>query len=634
MIKRSSIILALFVFSSLAFAQEKKEILKTISTWQISEGLGKRNYTNIQDSSILNFHKSSTDHNIGIANAYCGNLGSPLESKIYFNRKEKSKFLFLKPYNSYFLDVEDYFFYNTTTPYSNISYYTAGPSYAKEERFKSLFSVNINPRLSVGFLTDYTYGRGMYQYQSTNHFTSGIWTSYIGKKYNAHAIASLNNFKNYENGGIKDDLYITNPQEMNSGMGTYKPQNIEVNLTPKTQSQLKNRLIYLNQNYSLGLNKTNIQDSSKTDFIPVTTFTHTIKYESNAKRFFEPAIPENFYQNIYIDSLLTQDTAYIHSLKNTVAISLNEEFNKIAKFGLSAFISNKIEQRKFIEDSALTQRNFHNTSIGGILSKKLGRKFQYEALGEIYVLGYQIGDFNLSGSMNSSVFIKKDTLLLSVKGFIKNQTPDFFLEQYESNHFKWNNSFSKEYKTQINGELSIPNRRFSVSSSVENITNHIYFNNNALPTQDDGNLQVVAFNLKKKFSLKNIHLENEITYQISGNESVLPLPKWSFYHNLYYTQRLFKVLNMQLGLDVHYHTKYYAPIYTPAIGQFITQQEKQIGNYPLVNIYGNFHLKQIRFFFMYYHANYNISEPNYFSMPGYPINPSTFKIGLSWNFYN
>jgi hypothetical protein len=170
--------------------------------------------------------------------------------------------------------------------------------------------------------------------------------------------------------------------------------------------------------------------------------------------------------------------------------------------------------------------------------------------------------------------------------------------------------------------------------AVENITNYLYFNNDALPSQFNGNIQVVAADLKQDFHVGKFTLENNVVYQLSSQKSVLPLPMLTLFHNLYYHDLWFKVLSVQLGANVRYHSAYYAPSYMPATGQFYTQSDTKIGNYPVVNVYANFHLKRTRFFVQYYHINEMFMKGDYFSMPNYPINPAILKMGLSWNFYD
>ena len=630
--KKRHLIYLLFSISLSTFSQEKAAATASaVAAWHISEDLGTMSPA-VPDTLAADFQNTTTDHFYSIANAWNGNLGSPTEAKIYFDRTQKSEFLFLKPYNNYYQSVEDYRFFNVKSPYSNVSYYRAGPSYGREERFKTLFAVNVNPRLNVGFNFDYLYGRGVYLSQSSNDMLGGLFGSYTGKHYQAHGIFSVNNYKNFENGGIKDERYITNPQQIQQGTNVFDPQNIETNLAEKNAtSQLKNRLAYYNQKYRFGFEKQSPTDSTKTEFVPVTTLIHTLKIEGNNKYYTEQTADTLWYLNTFDKTGGTDDRAGYFSLKNTVGIELNEEFNTLAHFGMTAFASLNHDEHSV---GNLNPEQDHDFSLGGILAKQLGGRLKYNFAGEYFMTGHHQNDFTVSGNMSYLFPVKNDTVEMTAVGFVNSETADPFIAHYTSNHFEWENNFEKEYKTHIGGRLSVPTRCFELSVNVENITNYIYFNHLAMPAQDNGNVQIVAARAKQDFTVWRFHLDNQVVFQQTSNAGVLPLPDWAFYHNLYFKTTIVKVLNVQLGADLHWHTKYYAPSYMPATGLFHVQSTTQVGNYPLINIYGNFHLKQMRFFVMYYHANYNISKPEYFSMPHYPINPSMLKIGLSWNFYD
>ena len=138
--------------------------------------------------------------------------------------------------------------------------------------------------------------------------------------------------------------------------------------------------------------------------------------------------------------------------------------------------------------------------------------------------------------------------------------------------------------------------------------------------------------------------ENVITYQKSSDQNQLPVPDLNLYSNLYLRFKIAKVLNCDFGADVRYFTSYYAPDYSPALGQFAVQTNSatddgtdlrtKVGNYPLVNVYANFHLKHTRFFVMYSHVNAGMGDKRYFFTPHYPLNDRIFRLGLSWNFFN
>ena len=114
--------------------------------------------------------------------------------------------------------------------------------------------------------------------------------------------------------------------------------------------------------------------------------------------------------------------------------------------------------------------------------------------------------------------------------------------------------------------------------------------------------------------------------------------QFNAYTNLYIKFKVVKVLNVDLGADMRYFTSYEAPDYSPYMGQYTVQgngeNNVKIGNYPIVNVYANVHIKHTRFFVMMSHINAGQGDKNYFFAPHYPMNERVFRIGVSWNFFN
>ena len=149
---------------------------------------------------------------------------------------------------------------------------------------------------------------------------------------------------------------------------------------------------------------------------------------------------------------------------------------------------------------------------------------------------------------------------------------------------------------------------------------------------------MIAAALKQDFKLGILHWDNEATVQYSSNQEVLPLPLVNLYSNLYLQFTYAKVLRIQMGGDVRWFSRYYAPDYAPALEQYFVQEgdhRVELGGYPFINAYINFHLKQVRFYVMYHHVTQNtLKQTNSFLVPHYPINPRLFKLGFSWNFWD
>ena len=160
-----------------------------------------------------------------------------------------------------------------------------------------------------------------------------------------------------------------------------------------------------------------------------------------------------------------------------------------------------------------------------------------------------------------------------------------------------------------------------------------------MPEQCGDNIQVISAILKQDFKLGIFHLDNEVAWQKSSNETVLPLPQLSLYHNLYLLTKIAKkVLTVQLGAELAYFTKYYAPAYAPGIQQFHlqpTDDQVEIGGYPFVNVYVNMHLKRTRIYVMASNLMQGMGNRAAFTVPHYPVNPRQwFRFGISWNFYD
>ena len=625
---RSNILFFIVLFSLNMFClfAQKKTIDKYLRTWKIDPNTAGVDSL-LPDTAHLNFQLLNHIDQYSVSNAFRGNLGSPIQSKVFTDRVLSHDFIFADAYYPYIRQIESAVFYDTNVPYSSLYYLSGGTNYQEDEQFRFLFTVNPNKKLNIGTTLDYLFARGEYKNLATNRFAGSLFATYNGNRYKFTAHASSNTLNSFENGGIEDVKYIT-------GNVRYDPLNIPVNI--EGYSKFKHNQLYYNHQYNLGFerNDTINKDSVVQSWVPVTVFAHTLQVDDLQKWYYEKSVEKQFYKNTYLNKAFTNDTASLLLISNRFSVSMSEEFNKWLNFGLTAYIDNKLEQYGFLTDTVLNSDFQSNTKIGGILSKNRSKVFKFNINGEFTVLGPKIGDFLLHANLGGYFNLWKQKIELEAKGYVKSQTPSFFYNYYQSNHFRWSNDFDKTYTTHLEGKFSIPTQSLSLKVSVENIAKHIYFDGNALPAQQDGNTQVVVAGLSKDFHLGKFSLENIAIYQLSSHQEIIPLPDLVLYHNLYYHDIWFKVLSIQTGVDLRYHTEYFAPAYMPATGQFHNQSVMKTGNYPQFNVYLNAHLKRTRFFVQYYHINQLFMRGNYYSIPGYPINPATLKIGLSWNFYD
>ena len=632
--------LAFGQFRDLPMPVEKKDTVKReIKTWTVDDIYGVAD-TVVIDSLITSYQDNQPINNYSIANSWNGNLGSPLESKIYFDRKVSSREdMFERAYAPYLIKPSDVRYYDTKQPFSQMVYRSAFPLQNEEDYFKIMLTLNANKHLNVGGLCNLIYGRGQYQYQSSNMLNGGFWTTYTGKQYEVVSSVMFNSFKNRENGGISDNNYILNPQY------SIQASNIPVNFS-NVQSAYRNFNYFFNHRYKLGREMERKAksvlgvDSTYTEYVTIMTLTHTFHAEDVARKYVEESVPMGFYANNYFSNSYTKDSTAYWSIANTFAVTLEEEFNRLMRFGLSAYIKYDIRHYgmgiKNREDTLRFDNSYsHNLILGANLFKREGKWVKYDIDGRIYLVGQHIGEFDLDGRFDFEFNVGREPLGIMAAAGFRNYSEYHQYRYYESNHFKWSDlDFNNSLALDIKGRIGLPKRDISIGVQFQNITNYVYLNEKCMPTQHDGNVQVLAVDLLAKLRAWRFHLDVQAVYQLTGNRDVLPLPDVALYGNFYYMDKFFKVLTVQLGTSVRYHTEYYGNAYMPALGQFYLQKEVLIGNYPEMNVYANFHLKTVRFFVQYYHLNKGLfGGTNYLSMPCYPINPATFQFGLSWNFW-
>ena len=718
--------------------KNEKEIPEGIKVWTIDSRFGDRKAA-VPDT--LSHMFMNTVFTTGLRGEYntTGNLGAPRINRIFTDRKNEGQFIFTQPFDFFITPIGQFHFTNTLSPFTNITYNTAGNRLNGEDHLTTKFGVNAGKKLGVGFKFDYLYGRGYYQDQSTAHFNYTMYGSYIGDHYQAHLLLSTNHQKVTENGGITNDNYIIHPESYSDKYTTSeiptvlsqnwnrndnqhiffthrynlgfsrkvpmtadeikakkfamaskkenesskqekepsrnnkkdepiegRPDNAKIMGTePDGQKKINDRLALDKHTADSLLSIENKKQADsmwmKKEFVPVTSFIHTIQFDNYRRIYQAYNTPSNYYANNYnVQEYLSGDSIYdktrYYSLKNTFALSLLEGFNKWAKAGLKAFITSDLRHFTLPNATGIYSYNEHNLSIGAQLSKTQGKLLHYDAIAETWLTGSDAGQMKLDVNADLNFKLFGDTLTLSANGFLYRLNPTFYYRHFHSRHAWWDNdNLSKIIHSRIQGILNYQKTRTTLRVEIDEIKNYTYFassyntvndnrvNHAIIVKQYNGLIHLLTASISQDFTFGPINWENMITYQNSSNKTVLPVPALNIYSNLYLRFKIAHVLRCDFGADVRYFTKYYAPDYVPILGQYAIQTNTdtngndnriEIGNYPVANVYANFHLKHTRFFIMLSHFNAGTGRKNYFFTPHYPLNQSILRFGLSWNFFN
>jgi hypothetical protein len=184
--------------------------------------------------------------------------------------------------------------------------------------------------------------------------------------------------------------------------------------------------------------------------------------------------------------------------------------------------------------------------------------------------------------------------------------------------------------------VAIPKWKLGASFKYALLNNNIYYDTLGIVRQNTTPMSVLTAELKKDFKLGPVHLDHKAMFQLSSKEEVMPLPMLALNFRYYLQFDVVKnVMQMQIGANAWYTTKWYAPAYNPVLGVFHNQNEAEYGNCPYIDVFVNIQWKRVSLFVK--GVNINMGWPNehadYFSAAGYIGPQRAIKFGITWPFW-
>jgi hypothetical protein len=156
------------------------------------------------DSSINDFY---TRFPVPSHYIHLGNLGTAARSLIFQPNTKPGYDAGFHAYDIYRLKVEDTKFYQTTRPFTELSYLIGSRS---EQIVNIVHTQNIKPNFNMAFQYRFINSPGDFKNQNTSHNgyrINGVYQS-INKRYMAYGIVLANKLRSSENGGIKEDTAL------------------------------------------------------------------------------------------------------------------------------------------------------------------------------------------------------------------------------------------------------------------------------------------------------------------------------------------------------------------------------------------------------------------------------------------
>ena len=590
-----------------------------------------------------------------IGGTFLGMTGSAVQTYNFFKREDpRSTVSFYAPYESWTYTPSSIPMFNTKTPYTELAYYgnLLNSETTSNDDIRIFTTQNILPALNVAVEYKTYGGAGILKNQKARNKTAFAAANYLGKRYLAHGGVIWNSVNRVENGGVMDNKWIRDT--------LVDVREVDVFLTSATNKYTK-RTVFFDQ--SLRVPFSFIEDlrhRGDTNYVRKDTLNKDL-----TSVFLGTSSEWSVYNKMYTDAVGSADAAgrafyhdkfYMNPAKSADSLHTmrldNRVYMRFQPWHENAVVS-KVEGG--VGDR---YQSHYNLRPGSYLYKpsaekwntlyayagaegRLSRYFEWDALGQLDFAGHGAGDFFIRGKAKVSVFpFRRDSLSpisLTARFETDLKEPDFYEQHLYTNHFMWDNSFSKTSTTRIQGSLDFPKWKIYASAGYALLANNIYYDTLGVIRQNPEAMSVLTAALRKDFHLGILRLENSALFQLSSKEDVVPLPKLALNLRWYLQFPVVSedVLKMQIGVDARYNTKWYAPGFNPVSGTFYNQNEEQYGDTPYFDVFMNMQWKMACIFLKMENVGegWPTKQHDYFSAHHYIHPRRIFKFGITWPFY-
>ena len=350
-----------------------------------------------------------------------------------------------------------------------------------------------------------------------------------------------------------------------------------------------------------------------------------------------------FYNNaFYLNPTTTYDSMRVAKFDNKIYIRIQPWAEDAIVSKISGGLGYKLSQYYLFDEkdyvtgpSSTTFNTFYfYAGAEGSYRKYL----KWDAFAKYNFAGYTSNDLDVRANVEVSFYPFKDKsspISLTARFSQTLKEPWFYEQYYNSNHYRWSNNFSKRSETRIEGYVDIPKYKLQAFFGYSLIANDIYYDTLGIVRQHDKPISVMSAYLRKDFRIWKFHLDNRILFQLSSDNNVLPLPLLALNLRYYLEFPVVRnVMNIQLGAEATFNTKWYSPAYNPALGTFQNQNKELIGGTdPYINVFLNVQWKRACVFIKVLNVGENKHGSDYFATYGYIRSPMSFKVGIFWPFY-
>lgn len=559
-----------------------------------------------QDTSLTNFHNYDPVAQNGWKYQDLGNIGSATQPLFFQMPDIIGATSGFHAYDLYHRNPENTRYFDTKSPFTEMSAFFGG---GNRNMLDLTFARNINPRWNVGF--DFHTIRARKTLNPNARDDNMVEQT----AYGLHTNYRTENGKYWFLGSFSRTLHRVNeiggiiPPEVDSTSIYFTYEDAKVWLRASQARDLRQDYHFYHE-YKVkdGLQIYHVFDRKKQDllFLADMSSSDTLYYPS----------PE----------FSARDTARNQSdfaeWRNEIGFKGTFGgfyYNAFAKFRNGRMKNVRLE----------SDQRFNEFFIGGELIGKLSEEWSISADGE-YLLP---GAFRLHGLFSSPWLDAEYTKAL--------YKPTLMQQQYRGYYLDWSNDLENVGVDQIKATVKLDFDKIQLrpTLTVNRVNNYVYFEVNGAATQARGEAFLLQPGVIANFQIgRKFRWENELIFtQITGDASdAFRIPDFYANSRFYFDSPLFDDnIFVQLGVDVRYHSDYFADAYFTGTQQFYLQNDFNVYAYPVADLFLNFRINRTRVLVKYNHFNSGLmSEEGYFVTPGYTGYRSFLDLGITWYLFD
>lgn len=561
------------------------------------------------DTGLTDFHNFEPVFKSGNKYQDLGNLGSAAKPVYYQLPDQIGATSGFNVYDLYYHSPDSLRYFDTKSPYTKLEAFYGG---GNRNMLNVAFARNINPRWNIGFNYNTIRARKTLNPNARDdnmveQNTYSIHTNYRSENEKYFLLANFSRMHHavFEQGGII-------PLEVDSTSLQFTYEDAKVWLSNSRATDLR-------QDYHL---------YHQYEILKGWQIYHVFDKKKQSVSFWSDLTTSDsaFFNQYNNNRFINQDTTanYHHFSEVRNEAGFKGDFGPVYYNAFVKFRTGRMTSPNFEADN-----RFNEVYVGGALRGEINENWSFEADGEYLVPnGYRVNGYFISPFLDLSY----------TKASYK---PTLMQEMYRGNHYQWTNNFSNIGVDQIKGEIKLDFASISIrpSLTLNRVNNYIYFNENQIAEQVNGEAFMVTPGVRADFTFwKKLRWQSEVIHTtITGDaEDKFRIPELYVRSRLFFDGPMFdEHLFIQFGVEGRYKSDYYAEAYMPATQQFYLQNDFNVYAYPVLDAFINLRINRTRVLFRYNHLNSGfMSEPGYYVTPEYTGLKGMLDLGISWYFFD